>query len=318
MKTISMYSYKGGSGRSTACVNLIYFLADTLQVTEKNPIIVVDTDIDSAGLSFLLNSENKKVNLYLQDVLNGENKGKNVFGEIEDNPFFASLLAVGKYFKLPERAVLLLPSKVKSDSNVFDLSSKTLVEFKAIKKLSERYKCSAVVYDCPSGTQLLAEWSISESDNVVCCLRPTYQFIRGTVESVTSMSLTSANPKLPKKNFIICPNAVSRKQNVFRGLQFPECIRDTLQNQVIGAIKENLSNAGVEGHNIIDSLLRDSPEEFKKGRPEHLRNEQIIGIPEVERFKWFETCLGVLEQDKLIDDERLAVERYKYLASLIK
>ena len=65
-------------------------------------------------------------------------------------------------------------------------------------------------------------------------------------------------------------------------------------------------------------MLRDSPEEFKTGRPEHLRNEQIIGIPEVERFKWFETCLGVLEQDKLIDDERLAVERYKYLASLIK
>ena len=153
---------------------------------------------------------NKKVNLYLQDVLNGENKGKNVFGEIEDNPFFASLLAVGKYFKLPERAVLLLPSKVKSDSNAFDLSSKTLVEFKAIKKLSERYKCSAVFYDCPSGTQLLAEWSISESDNVVCCLRPTYQFIRGTVESVTSMSLTSANPKLPKKNFIICFNSANK------------------------------------------------------------------------------------------------------------
>ena len=61
MKTITFYSYKGGSGRSTACVNFTYFFAKEVNATVDNTIIIVDCDIDSAGLTYLLQKNCKKI-----------------------------------------------------------------------------------------------------------------------------------------------------------------------------------------------------------------------------------------------------------------
>ena len=53
MKNISFFSYKGGAGRTSLLFNTLPFLAQNLGATNTEPIIVLDLDIDSKGLSFL-------------------------------------------------------------------------------------------------------------------------------------------------------------------------------------------------------------------------------------------------------------------------
>lgn len=315
MKSISMYSYKGGSGRSTACVNIIYFLAKQLNISEDHPIVIVDADIDSAGLSFLLNTTGEKPGLYLQDILSKGNPGENALYNVKTNPFFQSLLPVGEYFNFPKRSILLLPAKI-NDDNAFNLGPGECEKFKTIRKIARYSDCSALFYDCPAGTQLLAKWSIYDSDNIVCCLRPTYQFIKGTVESVIKTS-SYINPR-DKKKYILCPNAVSNKGGVFQNRRYPDTIRQVLQEEVVDVIKKRFEEQNITGHIIDDSMLNDTPDEYRQNRLPEFKDKKIVGIPEVERFKWVEACLGTLNEEYLSSDERLAVERYKYLVSLFK
>ena len=55
IKVISYFSYKGGAGRSTLAYNTIPILAKYhLHPTKDHPIIIIDTDLDSCGMSYLL------------------------------------------------------------------------------------------------------------------------------------------------------------------------------------------------------------------------------------------------------------------------
>lgn len=57
-KIISFYSYKGGAGRTTCAANFIYHYAVENGISESNPIVIIDMDVDSAGMtSFLGQSE---------------------------------------------------------------------------------------------------------------------------------------------------------------------------------------------------------------------------------------------------------------------
>ena len=54
-KTISYFSYKGGAGRSTLAYNTIPLLANNhFRPTKESPMIILDMDIDSCGMSYLL------------------------------------------------------------------------------------------------------------------------------------------------------------------------------------------------------------------------------------------------------------------------
>ena len=54
-KVISYFSYKGGAGRSTLAYNTIpLLLNECIQPTKSSPVVIVDMDIDSCGLSYLL------------------------------------------------------------------------------------------------------------------------------------------------------------------------------------------------------------------------------------------------------------------------
>lgn len=55
----TFYSYKGGSGRTTALLNTAKQLADILKASPKNPILLVDADLESAGLTYFFNCENR-------------------------------------------------------------------------------------------------------------------------------------------------------------------------------------------------------------------------------------------------------------------
>ncbi len=55
----TFYSYKGGSGRSTTCVNTLLHLIRKMKAGPQHPILLVDTDLESAGLTYFFNCTRK-------------------------------------------------------------------------------------------------------------------------------------------------------------------------------------------------------------------------------------------------------------------
>ncbi|MBE6659820.1 MAG: hypothetical protein E7605_00255 [Ruminococcaceae bacterium] len=59
INSFTFYSYKGGSGRSTTAINTVRHLADVLKASPEHPILLVDTDLESAGLTYFFNTGNQ-------------------------------------------------------------------------------------------------------------------------------------------------------------------------------------------------------------------------------------------------------------------
>ena len=58
-KCFSFYSYKGGSGRSTTAINTVKHLAVEMKASPEHPILLVDADLESAGLTYFFDCEKK-------------------------------------------------------------------------------------------------------------------------------------------------------------------------------------------------------------------------------------------------------------------
>lgn len=59
MQIISFYSFKGGAGRTVCCANMIPVLAAKFNASRKHPILIMDMDLDSAGLTHILKMYDK-------------------------------------------------------------------------------------------------------------------------------------------------------------------------------------------------------------------------------------------------------------------
>ncbi len=53
-KVISFYSFKGGAGRTVCTANFAGTYARHIKATPERPILLMDMDLDSAGLTILL------------------------------------------------------------------------------------------------------------------------------------------------------------------------------------------------------------------------------------------------------------------------
>ena len=51
---ISLYSFKGGAGRTLCTANLVGLLAREIAASKDAPIVLLDMDLDSAGLTIML------------------------------------------------------------------------------------------------------------------------------------------------------------------------------------------------------------------------------------------------------------------------
>jgi len=58
-KCYSFYSYKGGSGRSTTAMNTVLHLIKELDASPEKPILIIDADLESAGLTFFFGLRNR-------------------------------------------------------------------------------------------------------------------------------------------------------------------------------------------------------------------------------------------------------------------
>ena len=296
MYNISFFSYKGGSGRSSALVNTVPFLAEKLRATGERPIILMDMDVDSTGLTYLLHQEHMVADhLTVQKIMIDGIPGGNKLTGIrpQDHPFFSNLIKVGGVFGMEDSAILLLPAEagvsVGKDGTNKNLSNRDSSHIERITTICDRYDCAAIVFDSSSGDQETAIVSNSKSDVIVCCMRPTIQFQEGTLNYFRRMSKNIRN-----KDVILLPNAVSRNPVEVDGKMYPLAAK----NRIVDAFGEEFGNTGNTVH--LDAFLG--------GR---------FGIPLVKRFLWQEAILYTLDKNGLSEDEKEALEMYEYVASLI-
>ena len=126
MKTISFFSYKGGAGRSTLAFNIIPILArDHFHPTAAHPMIIVDTDVDSCGMAYLVGAEKQITETNCIQHLLGNPFVTRRYPSIQEHPFISQLIPVGKAFGCEDdRAILLMPAMARepissSSSGIF-------------------------------------------------------------------------------------------------------------------------------------------------------------------------------------------------------
>ena len=104
MNITTFFSYKGGAGRSTTCLNTIPFIAEREEAFSRAPLILVDMDIESAGMTYLLNKQDafKGKNDVKILLKNQESWSANKYCELEEHPFYQWLVPVGNQLGLAD------------------------------------------------------------------------------------------------------------------------------------------------------------------------------------------------------------------------
>ena len=321
----SFFSYKGGAGRTTSTLNTTYYLVtEVLRPTRDRPLLIVDADTESSGISYLLTKNVtgfKSADRSVQGFCVAANNNTNLFQPDNGAPMpdlfsaYSELngkfIEVGDQFGVDPQAVLLLRSNVD-----YDKSSESYVDpiDKLVKLANHICKCP-IIFDTPSGTQALTKASLRNSNTIICHMRPTAQFQQGTRDYL-KRQLEDEDSPLAFHDIVLCPSVVPLDPVMIDGERYPEAYQKRLK-EFVEEMKEIAS--GCTEVNIIDLMTNATPERFYRRefandlRPYH--EKAVVGIPEITRFKWRE---GLLSQvTDLSVEEKLACERYSYLANII-
>lgn len=288
MKKIAYFSYKGGAGRSSLAYNTIPILADELDATAEQPIILLDLDVDSAGLTFLLNVQDN--GYYVQDIVNGRVPGSTRTPEdtpLNEHPFFSKLVPVGRKLGLSiakNNNILFLP--VKTGLNMEFSYDKPENYLRDVEKLCRKYKCKALLLDTPTGDQLTANWSLEVAKDILTTMKITHQFRKGTIDF-----LKRKDKEYNEKNFILVPNCVPTEDIEIDGIKYNyDAVRQDIISKATEVMKQNYINT---------KMLEDG----------------CFGIPEVKRFKLEEGILYKL--DAFTEDEQKAYDMYNKVVKLL-
>jgi len=337
MLQVSFYSYKGGAGRSTTSWNTIQRLVELVNPTVEEPFVIVDTDTESAGSTFLYeaedifrnNDESQSIQKRIKDGLDRDYMDAD---EDEKREFFNGMHPVGiKYFGCKEdKAVLFIGADLdessKKDMPTIDKNTangKRIIDnFRNITKTCRLCGAKALFFDTPSGTQDLARLSIGESKIIVCCMRPTNQFREGTKRQLISF-ISDKNMITGKRKYILTPTAICvdpYQEFHFGGIKlcYPQEAKENIKIAFSTEKMEDSIKQSFEDNVILD-MLDPTPADIKI-YPNSEDNDIVFGIPEIKRFKWFEACLGKLSKDEnepLSPNDQMAVRRYEYLAQTI-
>lgn len=287
MVNISFFSYKGGAGRTSLLFNTLPFLAEKLKATEKEPIVVLDLDLDSKGLSYLVD---KTSGINAIQVLRGDNAiGFRQLGNIKDHPFFSKLIPIGAAVGLDsslDKSILFVSAHAKegaenlSENGNYDAQNLSL---STLNKICRNFSCKAIVMDTPAGNQISAECALSISQKIVLTMRITRQFRKGTEEFLREKAVEFAG-----KEYIIVPNAVPKTDGTYYNME-----------GIMSNISTLATNALGESGKLNLAML-------ENGR---------TGVNEVNMFKFTEESLKKESLSRtLTADESSAVEMYKLLA----
>lgn len=302
-KFISCFSYKGGAGRSTLAINIVPFLAEKLGATEDHPLVLVDMDIDSCGLTYLFDlHENPRINedsvqYWFSTKVSNMPKidEEDEFDSALKHDMFKKLFPVGRFFGKRDREILCLPASQgvsisgESGYSSYDARlSNNLIEFRNMCK----DMAVGVLFDSAVGDQLTAVWSNKVSEYIMCCMRPTKQFRAGTKRFFDGF-----DKRILEKKIIVIPNVVPTEKLSLRDSEgkmqeYPEHAKRSI-------LQDFASNVELKKNKYILNLLDGAK----------------FGVPKVDRFMWQE---GVLKNvSDLSELEHIALDRYEEIASII-
>ena len=317
MLKISFFSYKGGSGRTTTLFNTLPFLANKLQASAEHPIVIFDMDYRSAGITILL-SDGKTFDIENEDMAALTPGHKHSLQYlINSNPKcgrrledFKAVFAesVGKRVGLDDNEAILLVGA--NMTYVMDTrkSEKDVVSILKYYLDNALLGASAVIFDSPSGTQVTANVSISRSDVVVCCMRPSYQF-RQTTMKYLGAAVEQYAESDTKKRFVLTMTAVPVKDMVIDGrYQISTSHQDVMDTVYVLNRNAWIKNpARSKANPIVDTDM--------------ISDRNNLGIREIDRFKWNEkvNLYTVKKEGKetLSENEEKALARYETLADII-
>ncbi len=306
-KVISYFSYKGGAGRSTLAYNTIpLLLKNHIKPTKDHPVVVVDMDIDSCGMSYLLEVPAKDIHdkACVQYVLK-EGCDCEGFNSISEHPILKNLIPVGNKFNYEDNdAVLFLPAKDNKDINEatvygnYDDATPFDDRMTSFIDACEDYGVSTIILDSAVGYQATANVSNRLANIIVCCMRPTKQFVDGTTRYLKTLDSDEDSPLGGgDKKIIIVPNVIPQEATIIDGHKYPDhaiayfrsCLSEVFEEQECDDIE------------YVLTMLEGKNEDF--------------GVPALPSFMWRE---GQLCSQKTLDElEMKVLDRYNKLAEII-
>ncbi len=305
MKTISCFSYKGGAGRSTLALNVVPFLAEKLNATPDQPLILVDLDVDSCGLTFLFDLANKP-RIATMNVQHLFGKGGSIpqaeeDEDIHDHSVLSGLFPVGEFFGFEDKAIVCLPARPQArlsetEKGNYDYSDKNFADF---VRVCRDYDCAGILFDAPVGGQCTANWANQYASHIMCVMRPTQQFRKGTDRFFDDYDRTNARGQ----NIIVIPNVVPTDELTIKGKD---------ENG-----KEEIRSYPNYAKEDIQKIFADNIERHNNRYNMELVTGDVFGIPKVDRFMWQEGVLRNVPRTELNEHERLALKQYEKVADII-
>ena len=289
-KLITFYSYKGGAGRSSTTLNTLPYLVKALEATPEKPLLLLDMDLDSAGMTYLL-----KYDKYFQDnydvkefLLNEEKWSADPVDDIRSHPLISKFVEVGDLLGVEKGSILFLGDNDKAPIDNDQMQGSKETTIKMLKRFCKNNGLPGIVLDSASGDQFSAILATKYATEIVVCMRPTMQFRMGTFNYLDRLSENSVSSEI-----ILLPTVVPETDVEIEGeLQKTKSINNILKRSELVADKLSIHTDFV--------------------------NEDTFGINEVKRFMWQEGVLyKIRNTQELKTDEVEACRRYEKLADLI-
>ena len=302
-KVISYFSYKGGAGRTTLAFNTIPLLArEHLHPTKEAPVVILDMDIDSCGMSYLLEIKKDEItDENCVQYLLKEGCDNTVFGSLSEHPTLSKLFPVGNKFGYEDNgAILFMPAKdiknVDINGNYGDGNNPFKARLESFIEACKLHNVPAVILDSAVGNNATANAANSIANIIVCTMRPTTQFVNGTVRYLETLDSDEGAPISGRKKIVIVPNVVPQDEVTIDGQRYPQKAID----RIIDKFRPLVSDRDDDDDITYEIGMLDTDE---------------FGIPAVKSFMWREGMLYM--QDVRNDNEELALTRYRKLAALI-
>jgi cellulose biosynthesis protein BcsQ len=293
MEVITFFSYKGGAGRSSTALNTLPYLVDVLGANEKSPILLLDMDLDSAGMTYLLEQEPNFKSKGANDVKQFLTKEdvdtllESPAANLEGHEFYEWFRPVGNALGIKDdRAVMFLGV---NDEEVVDVEQMSLRQgdlWRNFRTFCKNNNITAVILDSAAGTQYIAKQAVKHATLVVNCLRATKQFRIGTFNYLRKL-----REENPRTKVILLPTVIPVNIGIGDESQYSITVND---------IKNKIKIFRLQDMNI------------------DFVNVEKLGINEVVQFKWLEGVLYKIAKERdLVADEQEAAKRYKQLAEII-
>jgi MinD-like ATPase involved in chromosome partitioning or flagellar assembly len=274
---ITFNSFKGGSGRSTTCINI----AAQLARSDKR-VLVIDLDIDGPGLGTLFGLTDKEV----------ERSG--IVSYLSSSDSDATRQHVGAIrnhtlkVAIEDIEIDFMGAPLNADASAFEMAGTELPDRLAALKEAIETSYDFVLIDAASGISDTSALAFAISDSICLCFRWSRQHFRGTMMTLSIVCKMLEAQGFPLQDFTLVANAVPHPVT-------------SAENDIVKEVRKT-----------INSLLR---ERFGSRLPNGLPLPKIQDVWEISTMKFYERIVAQDDKDKdaysalanyLIDRARIA------------